>query len=80
MRENIIETIGWFGEIVLIVAYALLSLSILKSDSISYQLLNLSGSLGIFVVSWYKKVWQSVSLNTMWGIIALIAIINLLHH
>ena len=75
---KIIEIYGWVGTIFIIAAYALVSFSLISSDSIAYQLLNLFGALGIVFSSYVKRNMQPVILNVFWGLIALIAIINLL--
>lgn len=75
----LIELFGWYGTLAILGAYILVSFSIIKSSSITYQLLNLTGSLGIVAVSFFKRVYQAVILNIIWAIIAVLAIINLLH-
>jgi len=78
MKKNIIEIFGWYGAIAIVVAYALVSFSVLSADSIWYQILNATGALGIVVVSLYKKAYQPGILNIIWAIIALLAILNVL--
>ena len=81
MKKTFIEIFGWFGwygTIAIVVAYALVSFSVLPVDSIWYQLLNATGALGIVVVSFYKKAYQPGILNIIWTVIALLAIINIL--
>ena len=78
MKTKMIEIIGWYGAIALLGAYALVSFSLIKSDSLLYQLLNLTGAVGIAWVSIYKKAFQPGVLNVIWAIIALIAIIKLI--
>ena len=78
MKTKMIEIVGWYGAIALIGAYALVSFSLVKSDSLIYQLLNLTGAIGIAWISIYKKAFQPGVLNVIWAIIALIAIIKLI--
>lgn len=75
---NIREAIGWYGVIALLLAYGLVSFSMIISNSLSYHFLNLTGALGIIVVSMERKNYQPVALNAVWGLIALIAIFRLL--
>lgn len=79
MKKKIIEIFGWYGTIAIVLAYALLSFSLISSTSLSYQLLNLTGALGIVVVAYSKKDYQPTVLNIIWFLVALIAIINILH-
>jgi hypothetical protein len=72
-----IEIFGWYGTIAIVLAYALISFSILQSTDIIYQLLNGTGALGIILVSFYKKAYQPGVLNIVWAIIAIIAIANI---
>lgn len=79
MKKSIIsEVLGWYGVIAIVTAYALLSLKILPSGSLIYQLLNMSGALGIVYDSFRDKDYQPVILNIIWAVIALVAIINIL--
>ncbi len=76
-QKNIgIEIFGWYGAAAIIVAYGLSSFLILSPDSFWYQFLNLTGALGIVAVSFYKKTYQPGVLNSVWAIIALIALVK----
>lgn len=75
MNKNLIgESIGWYGTFAIILAYALSSFSILSSSSVTYQILNATGAIGIIYISSKKEVYQSVVLNIIWLTIALIAV------
>ena len=76
-RKIFAEAAGWYGAVAILVAYALISFKVIPGDGLLFQLLNLTGALGILTVSLYKKVPQSVILNIFWGIIAIIAIIRI---
>ena len=78
MKKNLTEIFGWYGVGAIVLAYALVSFSILPVNSICYQLLNGTGAVGIIVDSMYKKDYQPGILNILWALIALIAIINIL--
>lgn len=79
MKKIIVEAAGWYGTIAILGAYALVSFNIIHAASLTYQLLNLSGSIGIIIVSASKKVFQSIVLNAIWGIVAIVALLSLLH-
>ena len=68
------EAIGWYGMIVIVLAYALISYDFLSPTGMIYQLLNVTGAGGIIWISYKKKVWQSISLNLVWLVIGLIAL------
>jgi len=71
------EIAGWYGAGAILAAYALVSFEILDSDGLLFQLLNLTGAIGIIVIASYKKVAQSIVLNVVWSIVAIIAIVNM---
>jgi hypothetical protein len=72
------EIYAWYGMIVIVLAYAILSFGIVSSNSIIYQLLNITGAIGIILISFKKKAYQPGVLNVIWAIIALIALIGIL--
>lgn len=76
--KKFLEIFGWYGAVAIISAYALVSFSIIQSNSVLYQLLNLTGAVGIIAVSLAKKAYQPAALNIIWTIIAAIALIKLL--
>ena len=80
MNKKIIslEVFGWYGMFAILVAYALVSFDILPSDNLWFQILNLTGALGLTTISFYKKAYQLAVLNAVWTIIAMIAIIKIL--
>lgn len=78
MKRNILsEVLGWYGTIVIVLAYMLNSFGIFSSDSILYQFLNLTGAFGIVYISFKKKTYQPGVLNIIWAVIALIAILKI---
>jgi hypothetical protein len=76
-RDIVFELLGWYGSLALIAGFALNSFGVISAHSYAYQLINLSGALGIVAISLYKKVYQTASLNVFWVVIALVAIVNL---
>ncbi len=69
-----LEAVGWYGTGAIVLAYLLLSLGLLDSNGLPYQALNLSGALGIILISFKKKAYQPAVLNVVWAVIALLAI------
>lgn len=72
------EILGWYGAVAILGAYALVSFSLITANGLIYQLLNLTGALGLMAVAYYKKVYQSVLLNIVWSVIGIIAITNII--
>lgn len=71
------ELAGWYGTFAILTAYILVSFNIIAGDGLVFQLLNLTGAMGIIAIAAYKKVTQSIVLNIFWGAIAIIAILNI---
>ena len=77
-KQLFAEIAGWYGTISILSAYALVSFNIISGDGLVFQLLNLTGALGIIAIAAYKNVKQSIVLNIVWGVVAVIAILNIL--
>jgi hypothetical protein len=78
MKHKAENVIGWYGVLAIILAYGLVSFNVITAKSISYQVLNLSGAVGIVVEALSKKDAQPVVLNIIWAVIAAIAIVHIL--
>lgn len=76
MKNVFIELLGWYGAAAIIVAYALSSFSVIETHDAFYQFMNVTGALGIIIVSFKKKAYQPAALNIVWLVIAAIAIIK----
>lgn len=74
MKKLLAEIVGWYGTVAIVAAYALVSFAVISSDSLIYQFLNLTGALGIVIISLTKKAYQPATLNIIWAIIALVAL------
>jgi hypothetical protein len=77
LGRKLAEAVGWYGTVAIVGAYALVSFKVVAADGLIYQLLNLTGALGIIVISAIKGVKQSVTLNVFWALIALVALVSL---
>ena len=77
-KRVLMETFGWYGAAAILGAYALVSFSFITANGLIFQLLNLTGALGLMAIAYHKKVYQSVVLNIVWSIIGIIAILNII--
>ncbi len=77
-RTMLIDWLGWYGVMATIAAYALVSFSLLRPDSLLYQGLNLTGAAGVTIETWDRKDYQPFWLNLIWALIALVAIANII--
>lgn len=76
--ELFINILGWIGSIEVVAAYALNSSQKIKSDSITFQTLNLTGAIFLIINSIYKEAYPFTFINTVWAIIAVAAIVGII--
>ena len=73
----LIEIVGWLGAFLVLAAYGLLTLGKLRGSSLSYQLMNLFGSTGLAVNSFWNGAFPSVGLNVIWMGIGVFALLKM---
>lgn len=76
--EKISEILGWVGVLCIVCAYALVSFGLIGAASLSYQILNTIGALGVIYSSFCKKNFQPVVLNIVWALIGIVSIIKII--
>lgn len=76
--ELFINILGWIGSIEVVAAYALNSSQKIRSDSITFQTLNLTGAIFLIINSLYKEAYPFTFINTVWAVIALVAIARII--
>jgi MFS superfamily sulfate permease-like transporter len=74
-----VEVIGWVGSVEILLAYGLNIYGKIRSNSVAFSLLNLTGGLLLIVYTMYKEAFPSAFINLIWVIIALISL-GKLHH
>lgn len=74
-KSSIDNIIGWIGVTTLMLAYLLLTTKAISSTNKIYQLLNLTGAVGLTYISYKQKAHQSTFINAIWIIISLYGII-----
>lgn len=72
------NAVGWYGAFAVLLAYLLVNFGVLAPTNIIYLLLNLTGAIGIFVISYVDRAYQPAVLNLIWGLIALVNIARVL--
>jgi len=72
------ELFGWYGAGAILAAYALASFGVLDAEGLWYQVLNGTGALGILIVSYRKRALQPALLNTVWALIAVVAVVGII--
>ncbi len=74
--EIAIQTSGWVGTILIVLAYFLVSRQFLAAKSRVYQLMNLFGAIGVGVNVFNQEAWPALALQIIWAIIAIISLIR----
>jgi hypothetical protein len=61
-----IEVIGWAGAALILGAYLLLSAQKLRSDSVTYHVMNILGAAGFVINSGWNHALPSAVMNVVW--------------
>ena len=61
-----VEIIGWIGAALVLLAYGLLSAHRLSSKSVTYQALNIGGSVGLVINTAWNGAIPSAAVNLIW--------------
>ena len=69
---------GWVGAVLLLGAYLAVSTGTLTSDSFWYQILNIAGAIGMFILASARRAMPSAITNIIWAIIGIVAIIGII--
>ena len=77
-RNSAAEIFGWVGTVSLLSSYGLLSFDLIPGDSLLYHSLYLLGAAGLAVVTYRHRAFQSFTVNVVFVILAMIAIVRLL--
>jgi hypothetical protein len=70
------DVIGWIGMILVLFAYILLSTNKIK-NGLTYQVINLLAGIFMAIGLYPKNAWFSFTLQVIWAIVAVIAIIKI---
>ena len=76
-RSDIAEGIGWIGSVAILSSYSLLSLDIIDGQSYLYHSLILVGSVGLAIITFRHRAFQSFVVNSAFFVFAAIALIRL---
>ncbi|GAB4238576.1 MAG: hypothetical protein Tsb0034_14240 [Ekhidna sp.] len=73
---DILELIGWLGASALLIGFALNLFKKIDSDSDSYLLLNLIGSLLLLYNAWQNGAFPFVAVNFVWVVFSTFRLIQ----
>jgi hypothetical protein len=69
-----VETVGWIGAGLILLAYLLVTIGRLTGHSPAFQWMNLLGAAGFTINGWWHNALPSASLNVVWMLIAAVAL------
>ncbi len=78
MKNKLISLFGWYGVLAIVLAYTLSNFNLIETTNINYQILNITGALGIVTDSLNDKDYQPVVLNIIWMLVGLVALFNII--
>jgi hypothetical protein len=73
-----IEVFGWVASLMIIIAYALTTMEAISPADPLTHCLNFVGAVGVGLVTYVKRAYQSVLLNVIWAIVAIIGFLRYL--
>lgn len=76
--DNLAQFFAWVGTTLILAAYFFTTVGVMTQTDPIYHGLNLLGAIGIISITLPKKIYQSVFLNAVWAITALVGIIKFL--
>lgn len=74
----IIEIIGWAGTVLLVLAYALLTMKKIAATSWQYQTMNAVGALALVLNALTHGAIPVATLNSIWFVIGAVGLIMIL--
>ncbi|WP_316821317.1 CBU_0592 family membrane protein [Pedobacter gandavensis] len=74
MFQIVISEIGWVGVVLCTLGYLLLSVKVLKADSLSFQTLNIIGGLCLVTSALHNSDMPNAVANGLWVLIGFYAV------
>jgi hypothetical protein len=74
----LINIIGWIGSFEVLIAYGLNTYQKIRSNSLAFYLLNITGGFFLVIYTIYKEAYASTFVNVIWVLIALPAIYKII--
>jgi len=66
-----VEICGWLGAVLVLLAYYFNTTEILKTKSLSYQLINIVGATLLIYYTYHRGAFASMAVNLIWTFIGL---------
>lgn len=74
--SRLVDWLGWYGVAAILLAYGLISFKFLSVTDVRYQLLNITGSVGLIIEAYTRRDTQPIVLNIIWVGIGIVALLS----
>lgn len=74
INQKYLNFLGWFGGIICLAGYALITQQILRSDSLIFLLMNSVGCICLIYYTFHKGAFANAALNSVHLLITILAI------
>ena len=74
--QILIDTLGWTGTVLFLIAFALVSLKKAEGDSLIYQGINIVAGILLIINTFYWHAYPSLVLNAAWIGIAVFTLVR----
>ncbi|TCD01351.1 CBU_0592 family membrane protein [Pedobacter psychroterrae] len=74
MFSILINIIGWLGVVLCTLGYLLLSMKVIKAESLSFQMLNITGGFCLVATALETRDLPNAAANVLWMFIGLYAL------
>ena len=75
---SVSDILGWIGSVEILTAFGLNSFQKIKSDSIAFQLLNLTGGTFLIINSIAHEAYPFTFINLVWVVISISALVGII--
>ncbi|MFH1823353.1 MAG: hypothetical protein ABH817_01390 [archaeon] len=74
----VIHILGWFGLVLILLAYFLVSSKLFEPDAWVYQTLNIVGAVGLFINALVNQAWPNMVLVVLWALLSAFFLIKII--
>jgi hypothetical protein len=74
MKQMVLASIGWLGVILCTLGYLLLSIKVIKAESIIFQIINILGGLCLVITAVDSDDLPNAAANLLWMFIGVYAL------
>ncbi len=75
-QNKLAESFGWLASIIILTGYGLLSFGIIDGKSAVYHGMFFIGSIGLAIITYRHRAFQSFTVNVFFGVLAFIALVR----